>query len=226
MPYIVCAEENDRRWIAHVPDLPGCYSSHTDREKAIYAIPDTIQHFMIWCESHGIHISGLAGPMLVAEVIRAWEFEDGYEVNAFFASDRPPLVKAELEEYRLLLIATRNDLKSVVSGLSENELHWEFPEERWPIQGVLMHVARAEHWYLDRLGLGFPKSEFPEDPFEALEKVRNHTLESLPSLSKFTGVVTLAGETWTARKVMRRTLWHERDHTEHIQKLRTLLPEW
>jgi hypothetical protein len=37
------------------------------------------------------------------------------------------------------------------------------------------------------------------------------------------GVVTLSGETWSARKVMRRTLWHERDHTAHILKLRQRL---
>jgi hypothetical protein len=28
---------------------------------------------------------------------------------------------------------------------------------------------------------------------------------------------------WSARKVLRRTLWHERDHTDHILKLRAVL---
>jgi uncharacterized damage-inducible protein DinB/predicted RNase H-like HicB family nuclease len=226
MPYLVCAEEINRRWIAHVPDLPGCFTSHADREQAIYAIPDAIQHYLIWCESHGIHISGLTGPMLVAEVIRAWEFEDGYEVNAFFASDRPPVVDAELDDFKLLLIATREDLLSAVMGLSKDELNWEFSEERWPIRGVLNHIARAELWYLDRLGLAFPKNDLPEDPMEALEKVRNHTITKLPTIVNYTGALTQAGETWSVRKVMRRTLWHERDHTEHIQKLRARLPQW
>jgi ferritin len=33
-------------------------------------------------------------------------------------------------------------------------------------------------------------------------------------------VVGVNGEFWSPRKVLRRALWHERDHTEHIRKLR------
>jgi len=42
----------------------------------------------------------------------------------------------------------------------------------------------------------------------------------LTALSGQTGVVALAGEVWSARKVLRRSLWHERDHTQHILQLR------
>jgi hypothetical protein len=84
-------------------------------------------------------------------------------------------------------------------------------------------VAGSEWWYLDRLGLAFSRADLPEDPFERLNAVREHLLASLPSLPKRLGVVTLGGETWSARKVMRRTFWHERDHTQHILKLRSRL---
>ena len=226
MPYIVCAEENDRKWIAHVPDLPGCYTADANREKAIQSIPDAIQEYVLWCESRGIRISGLTGPMIVAEVIRAWDFEDGVEVNAFFASDRPPVLSEELKEYELLLNATRKDLMSVIQGVSPEEMNREFEDERWSIHGVLDHIARAELWYLDRLGLALPKPEVPIDPLDALTKVREHLLAKLPALVKQTGVVTIGGETWSARKVLRRALWHERDHVEHINKLRVRLRHW
>lgn len=226
MPYIVCAEENDRKWVAHVPDLPGCYAADTNREKAIQSIPDAIQEYVLWCESHGIRISGLTGPMMVAEVIRAWDFEDGVEVNAFFASDRPPILSEELKEYELLLSATRKDLVSVIQGVSPEEMNREFEDERWSILGVLAHVARAELWYLDRLGLALPKAELPAGPLDALTTVREHLLAKLPALVKQTGVVTIGGETWSARKVLRRALWHERDHVEHINKLKARLPRW
>jgi len=71
--------------------------------------------------------------------------------------------------------------------------------------------------------LAFPNSKLPREPFECLTKVREYILANLPALAKRTGVATLSGETWSARKVLRRTLWHERDHTEHIRKLRTRL---
>jgi hypothetical protein len=32
-------------------------------------------------------------------------------------------------------------------------------------------------------------------------------------------VVGTDGEIWSPRKVLRRALWHERDHVEHIKKL-------
>jgi hypothetical protein len=35
MPYVVCAEEMESRWIAHVPDLPGCFAAHDERDEAI-----------------------------------------------------------------------------------------------------------------------------------------------------------------------------------------------
>ena len=144
MPYIVCAEEVEDRWVAHVPDLPGCFASDKEREVAISAVPGAIQHYVAWCAGHGLHVSGISGPMVVDEVIRSWMYEDDYEVNAFFAADR-------------------------------------------------------------------------------LTAVRDHLLASLPSLPKRPGVVTLGGETWSARKVIRRAFWHERDHTQHVLKLRSRL---
>jgi len=226
MAYMVCAEESEGRWIAHVPDLPGCFITRENREQAIQAIPGAVEAYFTWCEGHGLRVSGLSGPMVVAEVIRTWESEDGYEVNAFFASDRPPLIEDELPQYELLLTATRADLSRAVEGLDQDDLAREFTEERWSIAGILMHVARAELWYLDRMALAFPNAKLPGEHFECLAKVREYMLANLPALAKRTGVVTLSGETWSARKIMRRALWHERDHTEHIGKLRTRLPQW
>jgi hypothetical protein len=68
-----------------------------------------------------------------------------------------------------------------------------------------------------------PQSDLPDEVMPRLERVRAHTLASLPALTSRTGVVALSAELWSARKVLRRTLWHERDHTDHILKLRAVL---
>jgi predicted RNase H-like HicB family nuclease/uncharacterized damage-inducible protein DinB len=223
MPYVVCAEEIDGRWIAHVPDLPGCFASHTERETAISSIPKAVETYLEWCSGHGLRVSGFSGPMMVSEVVRAWRYEDDYEVNAFFAADRPPLLADEMPEYERLLLATRQELEQVLDGLSEDDLHKELSGEEWPIVGILNHVALAEQWYFDRMGIALPTRELPTDPLDRLVKVRDHTLTNLPNLATRIGVVALSGETWSARKVMRRTLWHERDHTDHIAKLKLRL---
>ncbi|HSB89585.1 MAG TPA: type II toxin-antitoxin system HicB family antitoxin [Anaerolineales bacterium] len=219
MPYIVCAEEMDGQWIAHVPDLPGCFSTHKERETAIGNVPAAVEAYIAWAGGHGLRISGLSAPMIVSEVVRSWMYEEDYEVNAFFASDRPPVSVDELPEYDLLLGAARKDLMALVQPMAPETLEKEFSGERWPIGGIMHHVARAEHWYLDRLGLSFSRNDLAQDPFQALAQVREHLRANLPALANRTGAVSLSGEVWTARKVLRRCLWHERDHTEHIRKL-------
>jgi uncharacterized damage-inducible protein DinB len=223
MAYIVCVEEIEKNWIAHVPDLPGCFSSHEDREKAIQTVPRKVEEYVAWCKGHGFRISGLSAPMVVTELIRTWEFEDGHMVHAFFASDRPPVVEQELSEYEGLLQATMKDLLSTVDDLSLEDEMRGLSGERWSIEGVLDHVTRTELFYLDRIGLAFSAAELKPETRQALKQVQDHTIQQLPGLARRSGVVTLAGETWSSRKIMRRCLWHRRDHTQHIQKLRTRL---
>ena len=223
MAYIVCAEETEGRWVAHVPDLPGCFTSDINLDLALKAIPAAIEGYLAWCHGHGLHVTGLSAPMIVGEVIRAWNYEVDQEVNAFFAADRPPVTPGELPEYQHLLGATRRDLIAAVDGVRAEQLQREFPGERWPMLGILRHVANAEWWYLDRMGLTLPRSELEEDPFERLDQVRNHLLDSLTALSQRQGVLAMGGETWSARKVLRRALWHERDHVQHLLRLRRML---
>jgi predicted RNase H-like HicB family nuclease len=219
MAYLVCAEEMDGQWIAHVPDLPGCFATNADRERAIAAAPRAIEQYFNWAEAHGLRVPRPSPPLVVGEVIRSWVYEGDYEVNAFFASDRPPLDAEEIDEFRRLLEVTRADLLEEVKGLEPHQLDKQITGERWPIGGVLKHVANAELWYMDRLAVAFPKSDLPDDPLARLSKVREHLEQKIDGLAHWTGVVTLSGETWSARKVIRRTLWHERDHTLHIRKL-------
>jgi predicted RNase H-like HicB family nuclease/uncharacterized damage-inducible protein DinB len=220
MAYLVCVEEAEDRWIAHVPDLPGCFAWDEGRDVAIKAVPDAVERFIAWAKEHGIRITGLSAPMQVSEVIRAWEFEDGKMVQAFFATDRPPIFSEELREFRVLLEATLRDLAVALEELSPEDMQQTFKDERWSIGGVVEHVARAEWWYLDRLGLAFPRDEMPTDPIEAVMTIHQHMLASLEALVERSGVLTVRGEAWSSRKVLRRTLWHRRDHHDHILKLR------
>src|SRR3972149_9139176 len=118
MPYVVCAEEMDGRWIAHVPDLPGCYASHAQRDAAIAAAPRPVKAYIAWCGRHGIRVSGVSPPMVVSEVVRAWLYEPEYEVNAFFAADRPPLAADELAGMQRLLAAPRRAPPEGLHGLA------------------------------------------------------------------------------------------------------------
>jgi len=49
--------------------------------------------------------------------------------------------------------------------------------------------------------------------------VRASFTDLLPKLEGVKKVLGVDGEFWSPRKVLRRALWHERDHVEHIKKL-------
>jgi hypothetical protein len=118
-----------------------------------------------------------------------------------------------------MLAWSRADLLKTVKGLSSGKLDQTYPNERWSINDILGHVGGAEWWYLDRLGRAFPRAEVPEAPQERLEKVRAFFVETLPKLEGVKQAVGVDGEFWSPRKVLRRALWHEKDHTGHIRKL-------
>jgi len=94
-------------------------------------------------------------------------------------------------------------------------------DEGWNINGILRHIGAAEWWYQDRIRYPFPEDErdMPTDPFERLAVVRDHFNPLRSKLDGEDKVIGLEGEIWSPRKVLRRALWHERDHTEHIRKL-------
>jgi hypothetical protein len=63
--------------IARVPDLSGCFASNQNLESVIQAILKSVNAYLHWVTSHGLHVSGITDSRIVAEVIRAWETEDG-----------------------------------------------------------------------------------------------------------------------------------------------------
>jgi uncharacterized damage-inducible protein DinB len=130
------------------------------------------------------------------------------------------LTRSEGQWATQMLAWTRQDLLDLARDLSPTQLERSYPGERWNIAGILRHVATAEWWYLERLDMaGLDRKEIAADPFEALKQVRTRLAEALPNLEGMSKVVGKDGEFWSPRKVVRRALWHERDHTFHILKL-------
>ena len=90
------------------------------------------------------------------------------------------------------------------------------------VQGIFDHIARAENWYWDHFNLGLAWSSLPDNPFERLTAVRKNTRARLTEVIGNAQILDSdGGERWSVRKIVRRTLWHERDHTQHIAQLLT-----
>lgn len=218
------------RTLAWMLDYPGCFSYGADGSEAIIRAPQAILRYKEWVDSHlpdswmrdledfDIHLEESCD---VFTIDRQYDLaQDGYEVNAWFRHDWKPLTAEEIRRGMLVLTWSRDDLLELVSGLAAPQLDSRFEGERWSIAGVLGHIANAEHWYLDRLGLaGLSRKELPVDVFERLGVVRQQLASILPTLEGSTSVIGVDGEFWSPRKVLRRAAWHEVDHIEHIFKL-------
>ena len=218
------------RSIGWVLDHPGCFVYGDNADAALAAIPNAITDYSAWIASRNQGDSWIDTNEIELLLAESWdtymiddEFEpaqEGYEVNAWFRRDWKPLAEQDLARAEKLLAWSRTDLLDAVSGLSAEALNAQYLNERWNILGILNHVGGAEWWYLHRLGLSFAQQDVPKGPFERLEKVRARLLDILPGLAGSRTVLGVDGEFWSPRKLLRRAVWHERDHTQHIHKLR------
>jgi uncharacterized damage-inducible protein DinB len=204
-------EMEPNHWIAWVLELPGCYSSARMQEEAIAQAAARIADFYAWRAGQGRALPVADGGIetRVVEVARS-----------FFEDDWRPLARDEVEDALWLLDCTRRDLLGVIQPLSSEALNQRISDEgERSIARILNHIAWSEWWYFDRLHMAFNRREMPHAPLDRLDKVRAHTRALLPELAGNSDVIEREGESWSVRKALRRTLWHERDHTQHIAKL-------
>jgi hypothetical protein len=219
------------RSLAWVLGHPGCFAYGADGAKALDKVPEAVQAYGKWATAHAGE-PGLPDGPVEFELVETWQVyhinrafdvvDEGYSVESWFKHDWKPLTADDVERGLQLLEWSRVDLLAAVEGLSDADLDTHLPGQRWSLRGVLGHVAGADWWYLDRLGLAFPRALVPADAFERLRVARVHLRDVLPQLVGSRQVVGVDGEFWSPRKLLRRAAWHERDHTEHIWKLRAI----
>lgn len=219
---------NEGRTIVWVLEHLGCFSYGENSQEALDELPAVVQEYNEWLTLHKLE-KEMIPPNQDIYIDSTWEVyqidenytitSDGYEVNAWFQDDWRPLTEDKIALGIELLNICREDLLSTVKDLSNEKLIKKLPGERWTIAGILKHVASADWWYLDRLGMAFPSDQLPSEPVDRLDEVRSYMVEVLPSLTGSKLVVGIDGEFWSPRKLMRRAAWHDRDHTFHIKKL-------
>jgi hypothetical protein len=230
MIFRVAIENNNEgyRSIAWALEHPGCYAYGGDTDESLENLPKAIKEYAHWIGQHETPwVESEEPELIVEETFNDYDItpefdivEKGeYTVEPFFQYDWKPIDREEMEAARKLLDWSRQDLLTLLGGLTPEQWSFKGQGERWDVSGIVKHTGGAEWWYLDRLGLAFPREEVSSDPLERLEKTRKRMLEVLPGLVDIKQVIGMEGELWSPRKVLRRTSWHERDHTEHIRKV-------
>lgn len=221
---------NEGRSIVWFFDHPGCFNYGENLSEALANAKDAITRYSRWIDKN--YAGGNWIDLHDLEIIHAetWDCylidenyqvvqDDGYEVDAWFQTDWKPLTKIEVERGLLLLSWTRKDLLETILDLDRETMSMKFEGQRWDISGIVKHIARAEQWYLDRIGVQIPRNDSQNELMTYLSATREVLVKNLPFLTGKKLVVGVDGEFWSPRKLLRRALWHERDHTYHIQSL-------
>jgi hypothetical protein len=223
---------NEGRSIAWALEHPGCFAYGIKGDAAATNLEGALDKYAGWILRHDsntwlnfsmdeieLAVNGTWNVYYIDDELNLSNEAEGYSVESFFPYDWKPLTTGEIKHALDMLSWSRDDLFRTVYGLSEAKLNQTFVGERWSINGILGHVGGAEWWYMERLGIAFPRADVPEIPMPRLEKVRKQLNAELLKMDGVKQVVGVDGEIWSPRKVLRRALWHERDHMEHIRKL-------
>ena len=208
--------------LAWALDFPGAFAYGSDDAEALSNIPTAVEVYQTWIERHCQESWLKTTPikMQVLESLDSFTNSQGTTINAFFENDRNPLTAIEIDQALQMHAWQRQDLLAGVAGLSPEVMTRMLPGQRWNINGILNHIARMETWYLRNMSLPLPKAASPiHNPFKLLEQSSELVQKYLPALEGNDEVIDQQGELWSARKVVRRLLWHQKDHTDHIQQI-------
>lgn len=217
-------EDPGNRYTAWALEFPGCFAYGADQAEALLALPRKLLEHDYWIRLHTDHpwfdLDGLDMHVDETFTVRRIEHDgEGYEINAFFQHDLQPLTVEEVDQALRILLWQHEELLSGIEFVNKDKLHEVMAGQRWSILGIVRHLAFAELWYLQTLGIPTPVISRETDPIHILEESHKATASALPSLIGETRVTENAQERWSARKLVRRTLWHRRDHTDHIRQL-------
>lgn len=226
MHYQVYLEDGiEGRALAWVLAYPGCYNYGATVDEALAGLPAAIIDYWAWRASHGDLVTPEAQEIEI-EVVETFTvtYDGDYEINAFFTPDGQSPSEEEIEEVLRLLAYSRADLLALIADLPNATLDWQPDQESWSIRRILRHIGDAEAWYISRLGIA-PGDHEMESEIARLASIRRMAMERIRAFppGKRAQVYAPQGELWTLRKVLRRFIWHERDH---LQQIANLLAQW
>jgi len=220
---------NDGRSIAWALEHPGCFAYGANASAACINLETAIQKYATWILKNepNTWLNFDEVEIIPEETWEVYSIDEnldkvetgGYYVESFFRYDWKPLKRQEVEHSLQMLEWTRDELLKIIARLSAEKLTATYLNERWSINGILAHIGGAEWWYLSKLDPAISEKDLSKEPMIRLEQSRDLFIHTLPKLVDVSQVIGDDGEFWSPRKVLRRSLWHELDHIEHIKKL-------
>jgi predicted RNase H-like HicB family nuclease len=225
----VCLEIGPQATGAFAPDYPGCWVYGKTETAALRRVKTNVMEWFGWMKSHGESVPDINDNVKVevAEKLRVdYDPSEAYTPEPLFWSEVAPIKKEDINRTIRLMGYSRSDLLTTIAGIDGDIMDWQPPVKLRPVRDCLIHIARAELWYITRLNIEFPVN-LPENPLELLDYSRRLVQEHLQNLPrrKMKGVFqprkhrSPVCNLWTARKVLRRIVDHEMLHIRDIKEV-------
>jgi len=234
-------------WMGHALAEVGCIWQGPVHSEVITRAPGEIARFLRWLKAHGEPgIEAVEAAAVKAQVVEIREvagFGQSGSAVGIFGPDREPATDRDIDTAVRRLGYARRDLHEAMAGLPPDALDWQPPARlsihdaarpalrpaapKRTIRKNLEHICRAQVFYLSRvLGVDAAQGALPEpwpkDTFACLEWVVGRSVEALQALTRQqrSGLFQAAdpAEDWTARKMLRRFVEHEREHAEVVRR--------
>ncbi len=224
----------DGRCMAHLPELPSCFARAPTRDEALSRIIAAIGDHHAWLRRHGELVPPTDVPIeteVAGESLGFGPFDPG-DAAALFPPDQTPITPDGMEHLFRLMGHARADLLALVRDLPDDLLDWQPTSRSLSIRRLLRHIGDAEEWYVSRLVS--PETLPPEWEHDenlpifqflgmerrtAIARLRQLTDEERSQVFYPAHWTRHPEEPWTARKVLRRFLEHEREHTAQVREI-------
>lgn len=213
------------RWLASILDLAGCFASGASDAEALAALREALPAYFDWLKGHDDYTPDVHGPWQVAprETFHTSLAGDDM-VHAFFTPDAQPVDDEDLDWGLALLQWAHEDLIALVRSQPPALLDHRAPGDAWSARDILQHLARQQLRYVTLLDdpPGAPTAQLAgDDPIEVYRQVHTACVRRLRNASdtQRTAITEHNGERWSLRKVLRRSIWHVRDHTAQIERI-------
>ena len=223
--YLESGPQHRKTWV-FVPSLPGCVAAGPTTEAAIERARPAIEDRLAFLRRHGEPIAG-AEPIEIAIADHVIEREFLGFAQQFFQPDLEPLASDEAARQLLWAGWSREELVAAARAQAE-------PLAAKPAAGgrsaaaILSHVAGSE-WAYASATLGTIRGgsaaiaaieRAGEDPWAGLVAEREALMSRLNSMTgeELARVVERGGRPkWTARRMLRRMLEHDAEHTQELR---------
>jgi hypothetical protein len=211
-------------WVLAIFDVLGCYSSGRTEAEAVAGAPGCARDYFAWLARKDGNPAPFEDSVEIAIVEKIHPQPDPAKpdrmIYGLFEEDRRPLRLWDVDMIARLLEWNRADLLAVIQSAPAGAMDRPLADPVWKTPAdLLVHIYGAEQWLLSHLGLALERDNMPRGKMERLAAIRARTMEIVPQLAESEKIYEVDGELWSPRKVIRKILWHERDHIPQLADL-------